>query len=157
MGKITTFEKRLTRILEWILSATFFCFFLLIILLVVLRYLFNTTIIGANEGILVAFVFTTAIGGAVAISRREHIAITYFVDKLPERVRTGIDILGLALIALINAIIAWQSIYWIERTGKFMMPAMQMPQWIAQISVAIGTPKIRRPHKLMRRMITEPP
>ena len=138
MEKLVAFENWLTRILEWILVAIFFGFFILIIVLVVLRYVFNTTIIGANEGIVIAFVFTTAIGGAVAISRKEHIAITYFVDKLPERLRTGIDILGLALVALINAVMVWQSIYWIGRTGGFMMPAMQMPQFVAQISIPIG-------------------
>ncbi|MDA0346659.1 MAG: TRAP transporter small permease [Verrucomicrobia bacterium] len=138
MGKIVAFEKWLTRILEWILAATFFGFFLLIIILVILRYVFNTTIIGTNEGIVIAFIFTTAIGGAVAISRREHIATTFFVDKLPDHIRTGIDILGLAMVALINAVMVWQSIYWIGRTGGFMMPAMQMPQWVAQISIPIG-------------------
>ena len=138
MDNIVAFEKWLTRVLEWILVAIFFGFFVLIIVLVVLRYVFNTTIIGANEGIVIAFVFTTAIGGAVAISRREHIAITYFIDKLPKRLNTGISLLGLALVALINTVIAWQSIYWIGRTGGFMMPAMQLPQIVAQISVPIG-------------------
>lgn len=138
MDKIVAFEKWLTRILEWILTAIFFVFFVLIIILVVLRYVFNTTIIGANEGIVIAFVFTTAIGGAVAVSRREHIAITYFIDKLPDRLRIRIDILGIFLIALINSVMVWQSIYWIGRTGGFIMPAMQVPQFVAQISVPIG-------------------
>ncbi len=138
MDIIVAFEKWLTRILEWILVAIFFIFFAVVILMVVLRYVFNTTIIGANEGIVIAFVFTTAIGGAVAISRKEHISITYFIDKLPKRLNTGISLLGLALVALINAVVAWQSIYWIERTGGFMMPAMQLPQIVAQISVPIG-------------------
>ena len=138
MDNIAAFEKWLTRILEWILVAIFFGFFVLIIVLVVLRYVFNTTIIGANEGIVIAFVFTTAIGGAVAISKREHIAITFFIDKLPEHLNKGIAILGHTLVALINAVIVWQSIYWIGRTGGFIMPAMQMPQVVAQISVPIG-------------------
>lgn len=138
MDIIVTFEKWLTRILEWILVAIFFIFFVVVILMVVLRYVFNTTIIGANEGIVIAFVFTTAIGGAVAISRREHIAITYFIDKLPKRLNTAISLLGLALVALINAVMVWQSIYWIERTGGFMMPAMQLPQIVAQISIPSG-------------------
>ena len=51
---------------------------------------------------------------------------------------TGIAILGHALVALINAVIVWQSIYWIGRTGGFIMPAMQMPQVIAQVSIPIG-------------------
>jgi len=42
------------------------------------------------------------------------------------------------LIALINSVMVWQSIYWIGRTGGFIMPAMQVPQFVAQISVPIG-------------------
>lgn len=138
MDGIVAFEKWLTRILEWILVALFFGLFVMVVLLVALRYVFNTTIIGGNEGIVVAFIYTTALGSAVAIGRREHIAITFFIENLPKVLKTGIYVSGIALIALVNAVAVWYSIGWIGKTGGYLMPALQMPQIVAQASIPIG-------------------
>ena len=73
----------LTRVLEQLLAIVLFGMFALVTVLVVLRYVFTTTIIGGNEATVIAFIFTTAIGASVAIARDEHIAIDYFVLKLP--------------------------------------------------------------------------
>jgi hypothetical protein len=78
MNALIIADKWLTKLLEWLLVALFFGFFFMVCVLVVLRYGFGDTIVGGNEGVTVAFVFTVAIGAAVAITRREHIAITFF-------------------------------------------------------------------------------
>ncbi len=124
--------------LEKFLTLLLFVIFAMVVLLVVLRYVFNTTIIGGNEGALIAFVYTTAIGGALAVSKHEHIAIHYFVDLMPKRVQHHLRIFQLVLVAVINFAIIWYSVVWIGRTGGFLMPALQLPQLVAQLSVPIG-------------------
>ena len=47
----------MTHILEFMVSACFVAIFALVILLVVLRYVFNSSITGANELITVLFVY----------------------------------------------------------------------------------------------------
>ena len=115
-----------------------FAIFVAIVLLVVLRYVFNTTIIGGNEGALVLFVYSTAIGGALAVAREEHIAIHYFVDLMPSGVQRIIRTFQLALVMIVNAAVVWYSIIWIAKTGGFLMPALQLPQAVAQVSITIG-------------------
>ena len=107
-------------------------------LLVVLRYLFGATIIGANEAAVIAFVFITAIGSAIAVSRDEHIAIRYFADKLPTQYWKVLQYLKWILMAVINIAVAAYSIEWIAVTGGFMMPALQLRQGIAQLCVPTG-------------------
>ena len=79
--------ERVTRVIETALIVLLFGMFAMVIVLVVLRYLFSTTIIGGNEGTVVAFIFTTALGASIAIARDEHIAIDYFTDKMPPQAR----------------------------------------------------------------------
>ncbi len=138
MSDQSTIEHTLSRMLEKFLTFLLFVIFAMVVLLVVLRYVFNTTIIGGNEGALVAFVYTTAIGGALVVAKQEHIAINYFVDLMPVRMHRFVSIFQLILMAIINCAIVWYSIAWIGRTGGFLMPALQLPQSVAQLSVPIG-------------------
>ena len=131
-------ESKLNKLLEKFLTLLLFLIFATIVLLVVLRYVFNTTIIGGNEGALVAFVYTTAIGGALAVARHEHIAIHYFVGLMPVRIQRLMNLFQLVLVAIMNLAIVCYSVVWIGKTGGFLMPALQLPQFVAQLSVPIG-------------------
>ena len=130
--------SRMTRILEQLLSTLLFAIFGMIVLLVILRYVFGTTIIGGNEATVIAFVYTTAIGAAISIARDEHIAIRYFTDKLPPRTQLALSQVQLILVAVLNLLIATYAWAWIQRTGGFLMPALGLPQMVAQISVPLG-------------------
>lgn len=133
-----TVESFVTHILEFMVSACFVAIFALVILLVVLRYVFNSSITGANELITVLFVYTTSIGAAVAIGRNEHIAVTFIVDRFPFHYRRFVDSISLILIALMNFVLAWEGLQWIETTGNFIMPSTGLPRSVAQFSVPFG-------------------
>ncbi len=129
---------RLTRVLESALVVLLLGMFLMIAMLVVLRYLFATTLIGGNEATIVAFIYTTAIGASIAILRDEHIAINFFVDKLSPRLRGRLVQLRLLLVAIVNLVIVVYAIAWIQRTGGFLMPTLGAPQMVAQLSIPLG-------------------
>lgn len=138
MEGIQRFKRILLVILDGVITFFFFVILILTIVLVLLRYGFNTAIIGGNEAIEYLFIYTTAIGAAVALGRREHITITYFVDKFPLAMRSVVDVLDLILIAFINGIMIWYSIPWIKSVGSFESPVLRIPNKIVQVSVPIG-------------------
>ena len=131
-------EAVVTRILETVVTVFFGVIIVLTILLVVMRYVFNSSIIGGNELMEYLFIYTTAIGAAVAVGRREHISITYFLEKLPAKLQIGVDVLGLMLVAGINILIAVLSNRWIAKVGSSESPVMRIPMWTIEISVPIG-------------------
>jgi len=135
---MTAFLERVTRVIETVLIVLLFGMFAMVTILVVLRYVFSTTIIGGNEGTVVAFIFTTALGASIAIARDEHIAIDYFTDKMSPQSRQVLTQVRLFLLAVINAVITVYAVIWIQRTGGFLMPTLGLPQLVAQISVPIG-------------------
>ena len=132
-------EAGLSRMLERFLALLLLAIFGTIVLLVILRYVFNTTVVGGNEGALIAFVYTTALGGALAVARREHIEIRYFVDRMPKGIQRFLGVLQLTLVAIVNFAIVWYSVVWIASTGTYLMPALQLPQVVAQLSVLVGS------------------
>lgn len=138
MSRWIELERKTSSLLERLLITLLFLIFATVVVLVVLRYAFNTTMIGGNEWALIAFVYSTAIGGALAVAKDEHIAIRYFVDLLPPGMQPFFRILQLAMVAAVNAAIVGYSFVWIGKTGGFLMPALQLPQAVAQLSVSIG-------------------
>ena len=131
-------EKVLTRILEGFIVLCFFSILILVITLVILRYIFNSTIIGANEFVVILFIYTSALGAALVIGKKEHIAIPYFIDMLPRRIRKAIDIINFLLIGLLNGVLIWYSIRWIGITGDYLTAVLRMPQLYVQIIIPVG-------------------
>jgi TRAP-type C4-dicarboxylate transport system permease small subunit len=128
-----------TATLEVVIGLALLLMFVVVFMLVILRYVFGTTIIGANEATVIAFVFVTAIGASIDLFRDEHISISYFVQKLSPRSQSRLAVLRLLLMTTLNLYILVQAIVWITRTGNFMMPALGLPQWIAQSSIVVGS------------------
>ena len=132
-------ELGMIRVLEITCGVAFVIMFTLIVTQVALRYGFNESIGGANELATILFAYTSALGIAIGIARRDHMAISWFTERLGPRSRKAIDVFGLVLLALLNAIIFWYSIRWIDITGARMISVLQVPRWTAQIAIPIGT------------------
>jgi len=132
-------EIGMVRVLEIVCGICFVVMFTLIVTQVALRYGFNESIGGANELATILFAYTSALGIAIGIARRDHMAISWFTERLGPTPRKIIDVIGLVLLALLNAVIFWYSIRWIDITGARMISVLQVPRWTAQIAIPIGT------------------
>jgi TRAP-type C4-dicarboxylate transport system permease small subunit len=66
-------------------------------------------------------------------------AISWFTERFPPKVRKAIDVLGLVLLAILNLVIFWYSLRWIDITGSRMISVLHVPRWTAQIAIPIGT------------------
>jgi len=138
MNGIRNAVKIATNVLEWLVALCFFVILMLTIVLVILRYGFNEAIIGGNELVEYLFIYTTALGAAAALGRRQHIKITWFIDKLAPVYRKIVDVLGFFLIALINAVMIYYSIPWIRTVGDFESPVLRLPNRLIQVIVPVG-------------------
>lgn len=132
-------EQTLIKSFEVAFSICLLLMFALIVLQVILRYGFNQSVGGANELATILFAYTSALGIAVAIARREHMAISWFVLQLPPGPRKVADAVGLTLLATMNIVIFFYSLKWIGTTGNGMIPVLQVPRWTSQIAIPIGT------------------
>ena len=132
-------ETVLIRTLEIVASICFVGMFSLVVTQVVLRYGFRESIGGANELATILFAYTSALGIAVAIAKRDHMAITWFTQRLGPEARKWIDVFGLSLLLAFNLVIFYFSLQWIDVTGSRMISVLQVPRWTAQIAIPIGT------------------
>jgi len=135
---MTKLEAILNRALEFFLAMCLLAIATIVVTLVVLRYVFNSSITGANETVTILFVYSTALGAALLVGKRQHIAIPFAVEILPLPVQRIVDIVGLLLVAILNAVMLFYSIGWIRITGEYLMPSTGLPRAVVQLSVPLG-------------------
>lgn len=114
------------------------CMFGIIVVLVMMRYLLQAGLVGANELATVLFVHLSAIGAAVAIGREEHIRLDLVHRKLGVRGKRLSEIASLMVVGGLNLVLAERSLAWIAVTGHTVMPATQAPRVLAQVAVPVG-------------------
>ena len=136
--RLVDFERRLTRVLEAALAGGMLCMFGIIVVLVLMRYLFQAGLVGANELATVLFVHLSAVGAAVAIGREEHIRLELLQRRLGVRGKRLAEIASLMAVGGLNLVLAERSLAWISVTGHTVMPATQAPRAIAQVAVPVG-------------------
>jgi len=128
----------LDRLLDATVGVTFFGMAVLIILLVILRYFFNSSIPGGNEMLRFAFMYTTFLGAAVLLGRDEHIAIHLATKRLPAAARRGVAALGNLAIVAFHVYLLILSFRWIAVAGANMAEELKFPLRYIQIALPIG-------------------
>ena len=131
-------EGVLVRGLTALLTAAFGLIFALVVLLVVLRYGFNRTIVGGAETTVILFIYTTALGASVDIARGRHIRIDSLIALLPGRLRNAIEMLNVVLIGSLHAFLFFYSIEWIRVVGGSEDPVLHIPDGVAEVAIPIG-------------------
>ncbi len=137
MDTLSAIDRVLTRAIEWLMVVLFGVFLVIVVTKVLMRP-FDMAIYGVDEQVKIAFLCTSALGGAVAITKREHIAITYFVDLMPYKIKRAFYLVGLVLVGVMNAALVWLSIDWIAGPGKNIWQPFGMPQAYVFVIVPIS-------------------
>ena len=135
---------RLDRVLSWLEDAFIASLLLsasvIIFVNVVLRYVFNTGIVWAEEFVRYEIVWLVFIGGSVAARKGIHIGVEAVLHVLPAAAaRTLKVVVGLICIAFCAALV-WYGVELVAQTQMFRQrsSAMQAPFWIVQLAVPIG-------------------
>ena len=111
----------------------------LIIVLVMLRYFFNTSIPGGNEALRFAFVYTTFLGAAILVGQQQHIAIHLVTKHLPRTAQRIFAALQNWIIIAMHVYLLTLSFRWIAVTGGNMAEELKFPLRFIQIALPIGT------------------
>ncbi|SFN86045.1 TRAP-type C4-dicarboxylate transport system, small permease component [Cohaesibacter marisflavi] len=131
-------EKLLMHLLTWLLTALFGLIFVLVVILVIMRYGFNTTIIGGSEATVMLFIYTTALGAAVDIARGKHIRIDALIDSLPLRIKSWLEGINLILIGILHAMLLYYSTQWISVVGNSEDPVLHIAEGLIEVAIPIG-------------------
>lgn len=111
-----------------------------VIISVILRYLFNISFVQSEEAITLIFIATSYFGMALGIREHDHIAISYFAERLPGRLKKAAQVWVMLVISGTSLVVLQYSLVWIDRVGAVPSPALQLPWgWFyAMVPVSSG-------------------
>lgn len=135
---IRKLDRILTKTVEFILSALFIMIFLMVFNQVVLRYVFNTSIMGTAEVFTMFFAYTSALGAAVMVRNREHIRISVFIDKLPIKYKKIVLTINYALISFLSYMIFAESLPWLNSIKTFRSQVTGISRAVESITIPIA-------------------
>jgi len=138
MYTLSRAKHMLSQLLTGLVSVTFFGIAILVMVLVIMRYLFNSSIPGGNEALRFAFIFTTFVGAAVLVGRREHIAIHLVTKRFPEGARRGLEVVTHAVIAALSVYLLVLSFRWIAVSGNNLAEELKFPLRYIQVALPVG-------------------
>ena len=94
-----------------------------VIISVLLRYVFSIAFVWSEELLTMVFVATTLFGAALGLREQEHIAISYFVEKMPLKIRKIFTIVTYVVILIVAVFVCIYSIRMIQKVGGVPSPA----------------------------------
>ncbi len=127
--------------LEELLGATLLTLMAILALAnVVTRYIFHFPLAFTEEIEVNALVWLTLFGTSIAFRRRHHLRMLFFQDKLPDRLKTtlnlGISLLGAALFTTLGYLGYLQILE--ERILEITSESLNMPQWFYTLCIPMG-------------------
>ena len=138
MDLIRKLDRIFTRTVEAILSILFILIFLMVFNQVVLRYVFNTSIMGTAETFTMLFTYCSALGAAVMVRNREHIRISVFIDKLPLTGKKIVLTINYLLIAMFSYFVFTESLPWLNSIKTFKSQVTGISRAVESITIPIG-------------------
>lgn len=104
------------------------------------RYFIHASWAFTEELLVILFVWNTMLASAVAFKHKAHLGLSVLTDLFPEKFQKVVVIFGAVLTVGLMAILARYGIDMVANQIKYNQktPAMNLPEWIASISISVG-------------------
>ncbi len=137
---VTRILERLAWWIERVLAYAFIAAVALNFINVIGRYVFDDTILSADELQIFIMVFMTFLGAAVVAWRNQHLRMDVLVNALPLPAHRLIKIAELMVIVILTAFVLWNSAYYAKQMFDIgrVSDMAQVPMWILHGVVAAG-------------------
>jgi len=106
---------------------------------VIFRYALLLPLFWTEEFARYCLVWSSLLGAGVALKRGEHIAVTFFADKLPKGIQMGTALFVQIFIAGLLGVVFWGGLYLVIITRHQLSPAMRIPMSWPYMAVPVGS------------------
>lgn len=108
------------------------------VLQVFLRYFLNSPTSWSEEIALLCLIWFGLLAVAVGIRRHEHVAITFFRDKMPAPAACALDYAAQLAMAVFMFVVMFYGDDLVALTGVQVLPASRLPKWLLYLPAIVG-------------------
>jgi TRAP-type C4-dicarboxylate transport system permease small subunit len=106
---------------------------------VIFRYIFSLPLFWTEEFARYCLVWASLLGATIALREGEHIAVTFFMDHVPQRLRRAMILAAQISICCILVVIVWGGVNLVLVTSKQISPALRIPMAIPYLALPFGS------------------
>jgi C4-dicarboxylate transporter DctQ subunit len=131
----------LDQVEEYIIGVSLLVMLVIVFLNAISRYLISLDLAWALEIVTSLFPWVTFLGGAVAVKRRGHVAFSLLTDRFPPRLKKAAILFASVLAVALFGVVVWLGTQMVlfERETHQGTPALEMPTWIVELSIPLGS------------------
>lgn len=145
----------LTRAVDLVVVVSLLLASLVVVINVLLRYLFNSGIVGSEELVRYLIIGLTFIGSSTLILRNEHLTMDALVNALPARILAVVNVLASIVGIAFSVALFVYSISVIQNLRFTTSVALQIPAYIPYLSIPLGA--LLTVVRFVQRMAVEAP
>lgn len=138
MNKLNILEKKFITFLTHLMTVFMILAILTILLQLLTRFVFKTSIFWSQELLMLFFVYSILIGAVVLMYKQEHLQVDLF-EKLPPKLGKAMDYFVKIVITVVLLIIFYYSIMQVAlsiNSGQ-VMTSLPFGRWVMYIPVPI--------------------
>lgn len=109
--------RQLETVVDWVAIALFSIMFVLIVVQIVLRSIFNAPLIWSEELARYIFVWVSFLGWIIASRRRSHLGVDIILNALPRAAQRALNILIAAATLVFAGVMFWTGLAIVERNS----------------------------------------
>jgi C4-dicarboxylate transporter DctQ subunit len=134
-------QRFLDNLEEYVIGICLFGMLAIVFLNAISRYFISLDLASALEVVTSLFPWITFLGGAVAVKRRGHVAFSLLTDLFPPRMRKGVTLFAFVLAVALYGVVAMLGTQMVlfERETHQATPALEMPTWIVELAIPLGS------------------
>lgn len=106
---------------------------------VIFRYALLLPLFWTEEFARYCLVWSSLLGAGVALKRGEHIAVSFFSDRLPKGIQMGTALCVQIFIAALLGVIFWGGVDLVILTRHQLSPAMRIPMSWPYMAIPVGS------------------
>jgi len=120
---------------KWSAIAAAVVMTIMIFLQVVFRYMLKAPLSFSEELARYMFIWSVAMGSALALRKRKHIGVEVFVEWLPVRARDQVKILGSLLNLAFFGLLIWYGFVMVGATMEQQSPGILLPMGYVYLAI----------------------
>jgi len=105
---------------------------------VVFRYVLLLPLFWTEEFARYCLVWSSLLAAGIALKRGQHIAVSFVVDKFPQRISMAAALGGDIFVAILLAVVLWGGVYLVILTRNQLSPAMRLSMSLPYMAIPTG-------------------
>jgi TRAP-type C4-dicarboxylate transport system permease small subunit len=139
MSSFIKISNGLNRGCEFLLIATLSAMTIAVFLQVLFRYVVHLPLFWTEELARYCLIWASLLGASIALKKKQHIAVTYFLEHVPGGLATKLTFAAQVSVVLILAVMIWGGIKLVLVTSAQISPALRIPMAVPYLALPLGS------------------